>query len=240
MSLSDLCNGVFSSAKALSEGFDEPLEPEGLIELVNQAIHLSNWLWDEIKSRHITDLENIACKKGCSWCCYKQVGVSPLEVFLIAEHLKNERIKVSLEEIRSRLMVLDQITNDLSSEKRLASQLPCAFLVDDCCSIYEVRPLACRGGNSIDADLCRRHVEDIEYVQREEELEGSPYWIHAVPFQVMRALREGLTTGMNKWNLGQEKLELTAATLIALQEKNALEKWIAGKDVFANGRINLN
>ena len=240
MSLSDLCNGVFSSAKALSESLNEPLEPEGLIELVNQAIHLSDWLWDEIKSRHITDLENIACKKGCSWCCYKQVGVSPLEVFLIAEHIKNKRINFSLDDIKSRLTVLDQITNDLSSEKRLATQLPCAFLIEGYCSIYEVRPLACRGGNSIDADLCRRHVEDMENVQREEKLEGGPYWIHAVPFNVMRALREGLTAGMKKWDLGQEKLELTAATRIALQEQDALENWIAGKDIFANGRIKLN
>ena len=240
MALSDLCNGVFSSAKALSENLEEPLKPEGLIDLVNQAIHLSNWLWDEIKKRHITDFEDIACKKGCSWCCYKQVGVSPLEVFLIAEHLKNKRIKISLEDIKSRLIALDQITNGLPSEARLSVQLPCAFLVEDSCSIYEVRPLACRGGNSIDADLCRRHVEDMENVQKEEELEGRPYWIHAVPFHVMRVLREGLTTGMKKWDLGQEKLELTAATRIALQEKDALKNWIAGKDIFANGRIKLN
>ena len=240
MSLSDLCNGVFSSAKALSEGLEEPLKPEGLIDLVNQAIHLSNWLWEEIEERHITDFEDIACKKGCSWCCYKQVGVSPLEVFLIAEHLKNKRIKISLEDIKSRLTALDQITNGLTSEARLSSQLPCAFLVEDSCSIYEVRPLACRGGNSIDADLCRRHVEDMENVQKEEKLEGRPYWIHAVPFHVMRVLREGLTTGMKKWDLGQEKLKLTAASRIALHEKDALENWIAGKDIFANGRIKLN
>ena len=142
--------------------------------------------------------------------------------------------------MNSRLTALDQITNGLSSEARLAAQLPCAFLVKNSCSIYEVRPLACRGGNSIDADLCRQHVEDMENVQKEEELEGRPYWVHAVPFHVMRALREGLTTGMKKWDLGQEKLELTAATRIALQEKNALENWIAGKDIFANGRIKLN
>ena len=80
----------------------------------------------------------------------------------------------------------------------------------------------------------------MENVQKEEELEGHPYWIHAVPFNVMRTLREGLTTGMKKWDLGQEKLELTAATRIALQEKDALENWIAGKDIFANGRIKLN
>ena len=240
MSLSDLCNGVFSSAKALSEGLEEPLKPEGLIDLVNQAIHLSNWLWEEIEKRHITDFEDIACKNGCSWCCYKQVGVSPLEVFLIVEYLKNKKTTFSLEDLNSRLATLDQQTNGLSSASRLEAQLPCAFLLENSCSIYEVRPLACRGGNSIDADLCRRHVEDMDNFQSEAELEGHPDWIHAVPFHVMRVLREGLTSGMRKWDLGQEKLELTAATRIALQEKDALENWIAGKDIFANGRIKLN
>jgi hypothetical protein len=45
---------------------------------------------------------------------------------------------------------------------------------------------------------------------------------------------------MKKWDLGQEKLKLTAASRIALHEKDALENWIAGKDIFANGRIKLN
>ena len=98
--------------------------------------------------------------------------------------------------MKSRLTALDRRTNGLSSKARLATQLPCAFLLEDSCSIYEDRPLACRGSNSIDADLCRRHVEDTENVQKVEELEGRPCWIHAVPFHVMRALREGLTTGM--------------------------------------------
>ena len=57
MSLSDLCNGVFSSAKALSECIEIPLKPEGLIDLVNQAIHLSYWLLEVIEERHITDFE---------------------------------------------------------------------------------------------------------------------------------------------------------------------------------------
>ena len=46
----------------------------------------------------------------------------------------------SLEDINSRLTALDQITNGLPSEARMAAQLPCAFLVEGSCSIYEVRP----------------------------------------------------------------------------------------------------
>ena len=52
------------------------------------------------------------------------------------------------------------------------------------------------------------------------------------------ALRDGLTAGIKKFQLGQEQLELTAATLIALNAKSSLERWIRGEDVFTEGRIN--
>ena len=81
MSLADLSKGVFSAAEALSDRLEQPLRPNDLIELANQAIQLSGKVWEEIKKRPITDIDEIACKNGCSWCCYKQVEVSPLEVF---------------------------------------------------------------------------------------------------------------------------------------------------------------
>ena len=238
MSLADLSKGVFSAAEALSDRLEQPLRPNDLIELANQAIQLSGKLWEEIKKRPITDIDEIACKNGCSWCCYKQVEVSPLEVFAITNYIENRHEKFEIDDLKFRLAELDKITNGLSPLSRLKETLPCAFLVDNSCSIYEVRPLACRGGNSIDADLCRRHVEDLDSVEKEIELYGNPYWIHAVPFKIMHALRDGLTAGIKKFQLGQEQLELTAATLIALNAKSSLERWIRGEDVFTEGRIN--
>ena len=238
MSLADLSEGVFSAAKSLSDRLEKPLLPAELIELANQAIQLSVNLWEEIKKRPITDIDEIACKNGCHWCCFKQVEVTPLEVFAITNYLENKHDKFEIDDLIFRLAELDKITNGLSPLSRLKATLPCAFLVDNSCSIYEIRPLACRGGNSIDADLCRRHVEEMDNVEKEIELNGNPYWIHAVPFKTMHALRDGLTAGIKKFQLGQEQLELTAATLIALKTKSSLEHWIRGADVFAEGRIN--
>ena len=238
MSLADLSKGVFSAAEALCDRLEQPLRPNDLIELANQAIQLSGKLWEEIKKRPITDIDEIACKNGCSWCCYKQVEVSPLEVFAITNHLESKHDKFEINDLISHLTELDKITNGLSPLSRLKAKLPCAFLVDNSCSIYEVRPLACRGGNSIDADLCRRHVEDMDNVEKEIEHYGNPYQIHAVPYKVMQALRDGLTAGVKKFKLGQEQLELTAATLIALNTKSSLERWIRGEDVFIEGKIN--
>ena len=34
--------------------------------------------------------------------------------------------------------------------------MPCPLLVDELCSVYEARPLVCRGYNSTDVEACRR------------------------------------------------------------------------------------
>ena len=49
MSLADLSKGVFSAAEGLSDRLEQPLRPNDLIELANQAIQLSGKLWEEIK-----------------------------------------------------------------------------------------------------------------------------------------------------------------------------------------------
>jgi hypothetical protein len=38
--------------------------------------------------------------------------------------------------------------------------VPCPLLVDGRCSVYEVRPLVCRGYNSTNVDACRQAHED--------------------------------------------------------------------------------
>jgi Fe-S-cluster containining protein len=38
--------------------------------------------------------------------------------------------------------------------------VPCPLLLDGRCSVYEVRPLVCRGYNSTSVDACRRAHED--------------------------------------------------------------------------------
>lgn len=111
--------------------------------------------------------KKISCQKGCDACCQRiMVPVSPPEAFDLARTLENlppdhrGRIKDRLAETREKLHAAgllpllqdlaespDQKTDsDLDPINRAyyALRLPCIFLENDACSIYEYRPAACR------------------------------------------------------------------------------------------------
>ncbi len=61
----------------------------------------------------------LQCRKGCSACCI-EFGVFPLEAAILVSHVK--------------ALAIDTITPPQR----------CVFLQQDCCSIYEARPILCR------------------------------------------------------------------------------------------------
>ncbi len=75
----------------------------------------------------------VACKKGCSGCCYKQeVPLSEIETLGISWY--------SCEQLVGELR--NNVKQQLLFHHRAGAQ--CPFLVCDSCAIYPVRPLACR------------------------------------------------------------------------------------------------
>ena len=64
------------------------------------------------------------CKKGCSLCCYNEVSVSLLEAQYIEKHTGiKQNINLAIKDFPG---------------------IPCPFLTDGACSIYEHRPFVCR------------------------------------------------------------------------------------------------
>jgi Fe-S-cluster containining protein len=90
--------------------------------------------------------ERVSCKKGCHSCCYNLVKATMAEGTAIAAHLLEKR---TFEQHRPQLEKTAALTdsfadNDDATFRYLASKTPCAFLKDGECSIYELRPAACR------------------------------------------------------------------------------------------------
>jgi Putative zinc- or iron-chelating domain len=77
------------------------------------------------------ELAGVACRRGCAFCCYVDVDVTPLEAIRLARRAV-DAAPASLETRRA----------------------PCPLLVDGACSQYERRPLACRAVFSPDARRC--------------------------------------------------------------------------------------
>ena len=71
----------------------------------------------------------VACSKGCSSCCKINVTISQMEANLIAEKTG----------IKSKQLALSQ---SHSPDKFIG--IPCVFLKNGSCSIYDIRPFVCR------------------------------------------------------------------------------------------------
>ena len=78
----------------------------------------------------------IACANGCSHCCHDGVEISSLEAASISNFSGRAARPIQKSILRT--------------DKPYRGS-PCPFLVEDSCSVYEVRPLVCRNHASYDA-----------------------------------------------------------------------------------------
>ena len=79
----------------------------------------------------------LACGPGCGTCCRQPIPVTPLEFLLMRAHM---RLRLDAD-TRARLEA--QHAAQLAAEPDPLAR-PCPFLLDGSCSVYAVRPLACR------------------------------------------------------------------------------------------------
>lgn len=166
----------------------------------------------------------LACGAGCAWCCYLMVTVSPPEVLLIAQALRESLSDDDLVATYWRVVNLDERTRGLSPLERGAARLPCALLVENRCLIYQYRPLRCRGHASFDAAACERALlvgQDTVDVPT-----------HRLQNLAVGAVDDGLRQALGDSRLAGEPLELTAALRIALENPDAAGRWLAGEPIF--------
>ncbi len=108
---------------------------------------------DQVVNQAFEQTPKAQCTVGCSHCCKsRRVEVSLPEAFFIAEHIK-QLPDVEQSEIQMRL---DEAVDTINNHKPLNE---CAFLKDDACSIYEVRPAVCRKAHSQDVSACEQNKE---------------------------------------------------------------------------------
>ena len=107
-----------------------------------------------------------SCQKGCAACCRMLVPLSPPETFSLSEFIRSlpseqqARIAARLSHAKSVLLthgLWNQLTELAESpqppeddmlepinQAYYALRIPCPFLEDDLCSVYDERPAACR------------------------------------------------------------------------------------------------
>ncbi len=105
----------------------------------------------------VTESLEVACQKYCSTCCTRNVTITTLEGYKIADHLiengkselfkkiKNESYKKRFQPIITTNKIADLCIQgkELPDEEIDSSWGSCPLLINDECPIYEVRPFSC-------------------------------------------------------------------------------------------------
>lgn len=103
------------------------------LKLLLNAFHIvDEGIKSELKKEEIRRNQKVACKKRCSNCCLRAViPLNPLESQGISWYVSEKLQNPVRQDLKKQLLTHSEST-------------VCPFLVSNICSIYTVRPLACR------------------------------------------------------------------------------------------------
>ena len=155
------------------------------------------------------------CQAGCAHCCHLRVEATDPEIFRIAQHLRSLPPAVQAHMTNA----LRQHGAQVQAQAQGGAPRPaCAFLADNRCSIYEVRPAACRKAHSLSVQQCASLAPQIPQNLR--------LLVDA------EALMAGTAQAYRDRQLPANAHELNAAVLTALTDATAQERWFGGDAVF--------
>ena len=224
----ELSVGTANTARALLRAAPSV---EGTVELARNAMSATSRLAEALLAQ--APAGAVACKAGCDHCCHQPVGLTPPEALAIFAHLRQTLASDELASVASRLAQRARETRGLSSAERFSPDQPCPFLERGRCSIYEVRPLACRGMNSLDAEECKTRLRDPD-ARAAFLARGSGGRSFMEPIRAFHAISAGLQLSLSElYGLDMRPLELTAAldALLNGPESRSVA-WLSGKPAF--------
>lgn len=151
------------------------------------------------------------CKAGCAHCCRLPVQATAPEVFVIAQHLRQqppEQLARTTAALRQRL---EERAQEALQPLPTGPVLTCTFLEDARCSIYAVRPAVCRKAHSLQVQACERHADTIE--------QNLALLLDA------QALIQGTNAAYEQLGFAMQAHELLSGVLHALTDPLWMERW---------------
>ncbi len=165
-----------------------------------------------------------ACKKGCCHCCHFVVQSSVAEVAQAVDYVQANFSEEQRGQLEDRLFQHERVVAPWFGANLWEVRTKCPFLVDNLCSIYEARPLRCRGVNSLDASVCEQQKL---HPEREIIPPRTPGQM-----EMARAAVQGVGDGLSKFAPGAARVDFARALGIALYQPGAIEEHFQGKNPF--------
>jgi len=221
----DSCQNAFKDI--LNDQFQEKIYNgfinDAVLPVLKNVMAYAHDIVDALE--HSDQSPAVACGPGCSYCCHSQIHVLPIEALLIMsfihESFTGEQIVLLMDKIEQRLQrTRGQAIGTLFSVK---SELPCIFLENGMCSIYQVRPFICRAWNSMDSSLCETIFNSGRF---DDEIESSS--ARNFVFESSRSLFADFGRQLK---LETVPFEMTRAVFNCLKITDPLPLWLSGQDI---------
>lgn len=221
----DLAVSAANTARATLQG---GVSEDNVVALAQQAMDATSKLADALLSRAAPG--TVACSAGCDHCCHQSVGVTPAEALAIVAHLRRTLSSEALAEVSQDFARARERTRGLSASERYSPLHPCPFLKSARCSIYDVRPLSCRGMNSLDAEECKSNLRDPK-ARKAFLANGAGSKAFMEPIRAFHAVSAGIQLGLSDlFGLDMRPLDLTAAVHELLSGHASITpQWLAGE-----------
>jgi hypothetical protein len=168
--------------------------------------------------RSVPPRTDIACRKGCDYCCCQPVLVSAPEAFFIAAQIREKAA------LRTAVAAAAQDVIGRSPDGPIKQWIRCPLLENQACAIYAARPLACHAFVSVKLEACLAAFVD-----------------HGPPDIPMPADNISLLYGCRMLLFAAQRLigrpdhtyEMNQAVTVVLATDKAEARWLAGEDLFA-------
>lgn len=218
--VADLAKSVYDTEKAtLTEALKASKAADHVVQVVQNFLQRVSARFDANCAAHGIKL---ACRAGCAYCCHTRVEVLPHEALFIARHVRATHSAAEQQPLIERLQTRAAQAAGLTREEHFRARLPCAFLVDSRCSIYEARPTLCRTFHSLDVAPCRSGFEHPADGPRPvEQVAGLA--------ETSKAAAQASRDSFKKARLDERPYELHQAVLAFLKDPNAEKHWRQGK-----------
>lgn len=208
----DLSGDPRSMAAHLRHAVHLLIEKKGPSPCSDLVAHLTR-LYDRTVPPH----PQIACKKGCSYCCSQDVAVTAPEAFFVAAAIRNRPAAVEA------VLEAERKLSELSSQARLGNVM-CPLLDEAACSIYAARPLGCHGFVSVSLQACLD-----TFVDRKPPQVPMP----ANNINTMYTVRMIMKAALRLVGREDQTFEMIPAVAAILRTPDAEKRWLAGEPVFA-------
>ncbi len=166
-----------------------------------------------------------ACKAGCFYCCYYKVEVKAHEMLLIHAHMQNLLTTNLREQILVSAKANAEVIRGLTPNEHLSTNVKCPFLVENQCSIYEVRPFRCRSFHSLQVDTCEAsYANPSDFSIATEIIEDVSHFSDAIS--------QGFEAATMDAGFDHRTYDLNTALLEVYEDESVEKRYKRGKKAF--------